>query len=65
MQSFCCHFFVQCDLLCFYLVANDPPDYYKKANQVVLCHVIRAQLLGFGFLVAMVCAEIFSYMFNN
>jgi len=55
------------NVICFIFTwsLTTPPDYYKKANQVVLCHVIRAQLLGFGFLVAMVCAEIFSYMFNN
>jgi len=37
----------------------------KKANQVILRHVISAQLLGFGFLLAMVFSEIFSEMFNN
>ena len=39
--------------------------YYKKANQATLRHVIRAQLLGFGFILAMACAEIFSENFNN
>ena len=39
--------------------------YYKKANQATLRHVIRAQLLGFGFLLAMIFAEFFSDNFNN
>jgi len=39
--------------------------YYKKSNQATLRHVIGAQLLGFGFLLAMIFAEFFSDNFNN
>jgi uncharacterized membrane protein len=37
----------------------------RNANQGILRHVMRGQLLGFGFLVAMVVAVIFSDRFNN
>ena len=54
------------NLLCLILAWSlTTHHYYKKANLVTLRHVIKAQLLGFGFLLIMVLAELFSENFNN
>ena len=39
--------------------------YYKKANELLLSHIIRGQVFGFLALLAMIFAEVFWDKFNN